>query len=46
MTVAFTYNQTATINVAVLVGGDACGGLYRTRTYDPLIKSQLLYQLS
>ena len=22
------------------------GGRYRTRTYDPLIKSQLLYQLS
>ena len=22
------------------------GGLYRIRTYDPLIKSQLLYQLS
>ena len=23
-----------------------CGGSYRTRTYNPLIKSQLLYQLS
>jgi hypothetical protein len=25
---------------------DFCGGRYRARTYDPLIKSQLLYQLS
>ena len=26
--------------------GGGNGGLYRIRTYDPLIKSQLLYQLS
>ena len=25
---------------------DSCGGRTRTRTWDPLIKSQLLYQLS